>query len=120
MTQQLATRWRLPIGDVMTLAALPDDVVQTSGNRYAVVVDPATVPDANVAEDGLVTFRVEAVRAGLAADPVLRGESMISVRRVATHEGWAWVDPLEPRESAPPRLPPRSPAGSPSGPPRPL
>lgn len=80
-------------GDKMEMHVLPKEVVQVDGDRYTVAVDPAAIPAENIADDGLVTFRIDI----LAAGGDLFGSAITSVR---THtpsgsDQAQWVDPLE-------------------------
>lgn len=63
-------------GDRMPMHVLPKEVVNFTGDRYTVAVDPDDIPAANIAEDGLVTFRIDV----LFGTGKLFGSSMTSVR----------------------------------------
>lgn len=83
----------LEVGDRMPMYVLPKDVVRFTGSRYTVAVDPEDIPDENVSDDGLVTFRIDMLSAGGA----LFGSAVTSVRAYTAPgaAGPVWVDPLE-------------------------
>lgn len=80
-------------GDRMPMHVLPKEVVNFTGDRYTVAVDPDDIPAANIAEDGLVTFRIDV----LFGTGKLFGSSMTSVRAYTPPGATdpVWVDPLE-------------------------
>lgn len=87
-SDRLAT---LRTGVGVSLHRLPPSAVRTAGNRFAVVLDPATVPDAHVSRDGKVNFEVDVY------DPVTsqRAATSTTVRRVTYDQAQVWADALQ-------------------------
>ena len=87
-SDRLAT---LRTGVGVSLHRLPPSAVRTAGNRFAVVLDPATVPDAHVSRDGKVNFEVDVY------DPVTsqRAATSTTVRRVTYDRAQVWADALQ-------------------------
>lgn len=70
---------------------VPSTMIETSGNSYAVRVDPTLIPAEDMSDTGIVTFTV------FVQDPDAPqyNQTTVSVRAVLTESGdYAWTDPL--------------------------